>query len=200
MIKSILPLYIGQDVTPDFLSEHLYASFKQVLPDLQIGFGTDQDFAELNRNRPSGENHDFVCFSLNPQVHAWDTRTLLKNLRTLPDIITTVKSFTDKPIYISPLTIQRRAEKTSSGFLKEDPADRAHTHFAIGWYLLALYYLQGAEQVLLHFLPRELIDQRPRSIPVEEKRNTVRIHEIPPVGGDANGKAQLARRRPCWLM
>lgn len=163
IVKSLLPLHKDHEVTPDYLSDHLYQPFKEAFPDLRIGYGTDLYFAELNRNRPTGPYYDFVSFSLNPQVHARDTRTLLENLKALPDIIATVKSFTDKPIYISPLSLRRRAEKAPTGFLEEDPDERIHTRFAAGWYLQALYDLRGVEQVTLSlpsFVIRDIGDSK----------------------------------------
>ncbi|MGI8702207.1 MAG: hypothetical protein ACR2JU_13570 [Nocardioidaceae bacterium] len=48
--------------------------------------GTDQFFNELNRARPDYSGLDGVAFSLNPQVHASDDRSVTQNASTINDI------------------------------------------------------------------------------------------------------------------
>jgi hypothetical protein len=151
-IASILPLYSGEPVTPGFLSKYGYPILKQAYPDIEVGYGTDGYFTELNRQRPSGELFDFVSFSCHPQVHANDTRTLMENLSALPDMIETIRSFTKKPIAVSPLTFKERKKPVAANTgVREDPADiRQKQWFGAAWTLLCLYFLRGADRVSLY--------------------------------------------------
>lgn len=54
--------------------------------DTPVFSGTDQFFNELNRARPDYSNLEGINFSLNPQVHACDDRSLTDNARTVGDI------------------------------------------------------------------------------------------------------------------
>ena len=151
-IASILPLYAERQVTPDFLSEYCYPVLKRTYPAIQVGYGTDRYFTELNRERPVGESFDYVSFSCHPQAHAKDTRTLLENLAALPDIIETIRSFTKKPIAVSPVTFSKRKKRDeANGIVQEDPADiRQKQWFGAGWTLLCLYFLSGADRICIY--------------------------------------------------
>ena len=151
-IESILPLYSESQVTPDFLLEYCYPVLKKTYPAIQLGYGTDGYFTELNRQRPGGEPFDFVSFSCHPQAHAKDTRTLLENLAALPEIIETIRSFTKKPIAVSPVTFSKRKKPDeANGIVREDPADiRQKQWFGAGWTLLCLYFLHGADRISIY--------------------------------------------------
>ncbi|MEO6963241.1 MAG: hypothetical protein ABIY90_14795 [Puia sp.] len=148
-IASILPLYDGYQVTPDFLSEYGYPILKKTFPAIEIGYGTDGHFTELNRQRPAGESFDFVSFSCHPQVHAKDTRTLMENLAALPDIIETIRSFTEKPLVVSPVSFTKRKKPDAANMgVPEEPADIRQTQwFGAAWTLLCLYFLHGADRI-----------------------------------------------------
>jgi hypothetical protein len=108
-IYSILLLDRNAEVTPPGLMEKGYTTIKTKFPSLQVGYGTDGYFANINRSRPGNLPHDFISFSSNPQAHATDTRTIIENLESYPSIIRTAKSFTNKRIHVSPLTINERS-------------------------------------------------------------------------------------------
>lgn len=48
--------------------------------------GTGQFFVDINRDRPDYSRIDGIVFALNPQVHACDDRSLMQNVRSVPDI------------------------------------------------------------------------------------------------------------------
>jgi hypothetical protein len=150
-IAGILPLYAGRPVTPVFLLDYGYPILKKACPGIPVGYGTDEYFTELNRERPAGELFDFVSFSCHPQVHANDTRTLMENLPALPDIIETIRSFTKKPIAVSQVTFNgRKKPDPANPDVREDPADiRQRQWFGAAWTLLCLYFLRGADRITL---------------------------------------------------
>lgn len=150
-IKSILPQHKSYKVTPPFLQEYFYPLLKRSFPQIMVGYGTDIYFTELNRQRPQHDGFDFVSFSLNPQVHSFDEKTMLENIETIPDIIHTIRSFTDKPVFISPVTFKKRKNHDGAGSTRHAPVNnfdaRQNTWFGAGWFLLCLFQLHDAEQV-----------------------------------------------------
>lgn len=150
-VRSILPQHKTHKVTPSFLQEFFYPLVKQQFPGIQVGYGTDIYFTELNRQRPQNDLFDFVSFSLNPQVHSFDAQTILENTDTITDMIRTVRSFTDKPVFISPVTFKKRKNHDGTGDTRHDLVNnfdaRQHTGFGAGWFLLCLSRLENVQQV-----------------------------------------------------
>lgn len=76
-------------------------------PDLVIGGGTNGNFAELNRARPDIEHMDAVSYTINPQVHASDERSLIEALSGQKDTVLTARSFCGTlPICVSSVTLK----------------------------------------------------------------------------------------------
>jgi hypothetical protein len=133
---SILILQKGAPATPQALMQRLYPALKKRFGNVQVGYGTDGFFAELNRNRPAGETpHDFLSFPVNPQVHASDTRSVLENLEAQHHTLETLRTFSDKPIHVSPLTFYARHASGDA---------RQQTNVAAWWYLSAMHNLSAA--------------------------------------------------------
>lgn len=149
-IGCILPLQEYKKVTPVTIANRL----KQRLPGIKIGYGTDAYFAELNRARPAGLSFDFISFSMNPQVHADDTRSLVENLGRQADLIATAKTFAQaKEIHVSPVTFMKRNNPDATSTSKNaayiaDP--RLHTSFAACWTLLCLQNLAFADRITFY--------------------------------------------------
>ncbi|MDQ3843907.1 MAG: hypothetical protein M3342_07815, partial [Bacteroidota bacterium] len=157
LIESILPLQEQHHITPPELLEIIYPILKNAFPHIQIGYGTDGFFAELNRNRPGGLDYDFISFSLNPQVHADDSRTLIENLEAQKDTVTTLRSFIgDKHIHVSPVTFKIRHHDAGplNGAVVEhnqpDYDERQHTSFGAWWTLMMIKNLSGAERITFY--------------------------------------------------
>ncbi|MFT4023755.1 MAG: hypothetical protein QM664_08230 [Flavihumibacter sp.] len=150
LVKSLLPLHKKHKATPAFLQQYFYPFSKQQWPQVKTGYGTDAYFAELNRHRPENELFDFVIFSINPQVHVTDTPTLLDNIGSIPYMMETIRSFTGKPVYVSPVTLKKRKNHDAADNPHapvDHTDDRLHTAFGAGWFLRCLYALHGAAQV-----------------------------------------------------
>lgn len=74
-----------------------------------FGSGTNRYFTELNRNRPPVDSVDAVCYSLNPQVHAFDDRSLVETLEGQVATLSSARSFVGNlPIIVSPITLKPR--------------------------------------------------------------------------------------------
>ncbi len=72
--------------TPPELGEEVSRQLVTAGVSVPVFSGTDQFFNEVNRARPDYTRLDGVAFSLNPQVHACDDRSLMANVEALPDV------------------------------------------------------------------------------------------------------------------
>ena len=107
-IKKIILLSRDSLTTDQQLINHA-TTIKANWPNVKIGAGTDYNFTELNRNRLDGEPLDFISFSIDPQEHATDDRTLIENMEGQKEVVqTALKLYPKKSIHVSPLMFRRR--------------------------------------------------------------------------------------------
>jgi D-apionolactonase len=123
-----------------------------------IGTGTDAFFTELNRGRPAEDARDFVTFSTNPQVHAFEIVDLVETLAAHTPLIDTARIFShDKPVTVSPVTLKMRFNPNATGPEPAPPPGelpsqvdvRQMSLFGAGWTLGSLKYLaaQNVERI-----------------------------------------------------
>jgi hypothetical protein len=75
----------------------------------KVAGGTDLYFTELNRNPECASFVDQINFSINPQVHSFDDRTLIQNTATQKTIGTNAALIApDKRISVGPITLRPR--------------------------------------------------------------------------------------------
>jgi len=158
-LKQVLLLKEGSATTPQELIDEV-SSLKSVFPRVQFGAGTDYNFNELNKNRFDASNVDFVCFSMDPQEHAYDDLTILENSGSLPYLIRSARSIYGESIdvHISPLTLRRRYNPYATvpedvyidEVLRADP--RQKEKFAALWTFCSLVNLAkgNADSVTLY--------------------------------------------------
>lgn len=147
-LHSILLFNVATLTTSNTLLRALVPVLRSTWPDVLIGGGTDDNFAELNRNPFDFEQVDFVTYSINPQVHAFDDLTLQENIAGQPETVRTARQFSkNKPIHISPVTLRPRFT-TIDGTATERltmPADsRQTTEFGAEWTRQSLNALANA--------------------------------------------------------
>lgn len=114
-----------------------------------IGAGTDAFFAEINRGRPPAERVDFVTYSSNPQVHAFDNASWVETLPVLPVTVESAAQFSGgKPVVISPITLKMRWNPNATapsvpvlGDLPPQVDVRQMSLFGAGWTLGSLKFL-----------------------------------------------------------
>jgi hypothetical protein len=120
---------------------------------LPIGAGTDYFFTELNRERPASAALDFVTYSINPQVHAFDNLSLVETLPVQGMTVASAQTFAaGKPVIISPVTLKMRANPNATGPEPEpQPGQlppqvdaRQMSLFGAGWTLGSIKYLAAA--------------------------------------------------------
>ncbi len=121
-----------------------------------LGGGTDLYFTELNREPPDPLAFDVLNFSLNPQVHAFDDRTLIQNTMTQRIVAQDAPRITDPArISVSPISLRPRfnpnaTDPTSDVSNTDLPSDvdaRQRTYFAANWTAMSIKYLTAADTV-----------------------------------------------------
>lgn len=142
VIKEIL--FLGPTkLTSDDIIHTYVPRLKEILPYTKIGGGTDCYFAELNRGKIDASLLDFISFSINPQVHAFDNLTLIENMAAQYDAVMSASSlYPSLPIHVSPVTLLPRFNPDAtqvyiSGNMPSNstPDPRQHSLFAAGWTL-----------------------------------------------------------------
>ncbi len=143
-IKSILPLHVNGNMHFE-VSARIYAVLKKSLPNVAIGYGTDGFFAALNRNRPRTSQFDFLSYSINPQAHAIDTRTIVENLSGQSHTLKTASDFAaGKSIHVSPVTFKARSDDNNS------IDERLHSYFGAWWTLQTIKNLSSASNITFY--------------------------------------------------
>jgi len=79
-------------------------------PGVPVIAGSNQNFAELNRNRPADFSQG-VAFGLHPQVHAVDDESIMANLASHDSLLESVRAFAKgAPVVLSPVTFGPRGQ------------------------------------------------------------------------------------------
>ena len=117
---------------------------------IKIGSGTNVFFTDLNRSVTPTEIMDFVSYSINPQVHAFDNLSLIESLEAQGKTIESAKKLSkNKPIAVTPITFKMRFNPNADTLNEELKNDqlpsqvdvRQMSLFGAGWTLGSLKYL-----------------------------------------------------------
>jgi len=131
--------------------------------------GTDDNLAELNRNRvdPAEVGAEGVVFAATPTVHDDDAGAIAATSDALPAMAATVRSFARGVLEVGPLTLRPRRTIHAAGRVDRLGRDagsidpRQHAPLAAAWLLasLATFATAGVERVTLGELsgPRGLV-------------------------------------------
>lgn len=121
---------------------------RQTLSGAPVGGGTNIYFTELNRTRPQPEWLDVACYSINPQVHAFDDQSLVENLEPQADTVKSARSFLGaKPIAVTPVTLRPRFNPNDPATIDHNPRKydpRQGSLFGASWTLGSIKYLAEA--------------------------------------------------------
>jgi D-apionolactonase len=119
-------------------SAHWVRMAEAVLPgDAPFAAGTDANFAELNRARPDATETALPCFSMNPQVHAFDDASMIENLGAQVATVESARQFAPRPVVVSPITLRPRPQADG----------RQRSHFAAAWTLGSLARLAALDGI-----------------------------------------------------
>ena len=143
-------------VTPDGLVPMARRHLTAVAPRAAFGAGTDAFFTELNRDPPRPGQADFVFFSLNPQVHAFDNASIVETLEAQPQMLHDARRIANgRPVAVTPVTLRPRGapsptdDEANGTALPPDVDPRQATLFAAGWTLGTIAALADADSLTL---------------------------------------------------
>jgi hypothetical protein len=123
---------------------------REVMPQAAFVGGTDMYFCELNRTRPRVEAMDGVSYTIIPQAHAFDERSLAETLEAQGETVKSTRAFAgDRPVIVSPITLKRRYNPHATEVEAERAADelpdavdpRQMSLFGAAWTAGSIKYL-----------------------------------------------------------
>lgn len=125
-----------------------------------IGSGTNADLYQLNLDRPPGDG-DFIGWSMNPQVHAFDNASLAETPEAAGHQLASVRSYyPGRALVVSPITLKPRFNPNATGLPQPVPAGelpakvdpRQRSLFAAAWTLAMLQAVaEGGAQSVTFF-------------------------------------------------
>jgi len=145
-----------EKVTPDDWAARARTALTDAFAQVPLGGGTDLYFTELNREPPDPTAFDVLNFSINPQVHAFDDRTLVQNARTQAVVAANAPRVTNvTPVSVAPISLRPRFNPNatdpeadvSNTALPSDVDARQASYFAANWTAMSVKYLSEAGTV-----------------------------------------------------
>ena len=141
--------------TPNQWLETAKQKLSSLSPNVLLASGSNDSFAELNRNRLAPDSQVLPCYPINPQVHAIDHTTLIENLAAQIHTIDTVHQFAPRSTVISPITLKPQiTSHTATDDKRPSPASlppsvdaRQMSLFAASWTLGSLARLIASEKI-----------------------------------------------------
>jgi hypothetical protein len=89
-------------------------------PSAKIGGGSAVYFTELNRERPGLHGAHLLCYSVNPQVHAFDNTSLIENALAIGYTVESARALGGgRPVAITPITLRPRFNPDATGAASE---------------------------------------------------------------------------------
>ncbi len=158
----------GRPPTPDAT-----VALRKAAAPLPVWVGTDGNFTELNRQRPAIGSFDGLAFAANPQVHAFDDRSVAENAAGLAFCVRDACAMSDgMPVAVSPLTLlpSVNADAPDANPVAPPADPRQRVPFAAAWFVAAYAHAaaSGAHAVTLGPLvgPAGLCNDAGRPYPI----------------------------------
>ncbi len=81
-----------------------------------IGSGTDAFFTQINRDPMDPEKMEFVAYSNNPQVHAFDNASIMATTQgQIANLKSCAQMYPELPIWVTPITMKMRWNPDATG-------------------------------------------------------------------------------------
>jgi hypothetical protein len=145
-----LVFHVGERSTTERWIRLARPALRSIAPSAPLVSGTNANFCELNRGRPPVELLDGVCYSAQPQEHAYDNASLVETLECLAVTVQSARKFTGSlPLHVTPITLRKRFNPyatgpeppTPPGELPSQVDPRQMSLFGAAWTLGSLKYL-----------------------------------------------------------
>lgn len=99
--------------TPTTILRLVHDRLGTAFPHALFAGGTDQNFSDVNRERPTDPVFEGICCSICPTVHAADDGSMVENIAGAGEVVRFARTFTDgaphgRAIVISPVTLATR--------------------------------------------------------------------------------------------
>jgi hypothetical protein len=95
--------------TPAAIVRLVRDALAPVTGDVVFAGGTDQNFSDINRDRPSDPVLTGVCFSISPTVHAADDASIVENIAGQSEVVRFASAIAaPRSIHVSPVTLATR--------------------------------------------------------------------------------------------
>jgi hypothetical protein len=188
---------------------------REVMPQAACVGGTDMYFCELNRTRPRVEAMDGVSYTIIPQAHAFDERSLAETLEAQGETVKSTRAFAgDRPVIVSPITLKRRYNPHATEVEAEREADelpdavdpRQMSLFGAAWTAGSIKYLaeSGAASLTYYetvgwrgLMERESGSELPEHFPSEPEMVFPLYHVFADVAGWKGGSiVECSSNRP----
>lgn len=135
-------LHESENPTSEQTVERVRPALQKMAPHALFAAGTRDFFTEINRVRLEPGATSSLCYSNNPQVHAFDNITMVENLAGQVYNVESARAFTARPVIVSPITLRIRNQAGAAaerpGALTDLPSDvdpRQLSLFGAGWTL-----------------------------------------------------------------
>jgi hypothetical protein len=139
--KSVRSVWIFGDehnVSNDRVLHAVRGELRSLFPNAAFVGGSASHFVELNRYPFNFSLVDAAGYSVTPQAHANDDRTIIENLAAQPHAVRSARQLSSgKPVIVSPITLRG---------VHAEPDLRQSTLFTAGWTVGSIKYL-GEEGV-----------------------------------------------------
>lgn len=149
-VRYLLLFSTTRKTTPDSLINSLIDRIRKEFPGTWVGGGTNAYFAELNRARFDPHSLDFISYSINPQVHAFDHASLTETLEAQSQTVLSARTISEgRDVVVSPITLRPRFNPNAtgeeapltSGELPSQVDVRQMSIYGACWMLISLKYL-----------------------------------------------------------
>jgi hypothetical protein len=149
-LRRVLLFHNRSWTTPEHILKSGCEAIARYDASVPVYAGTTANFAELNRARPRGDGISGICYSIQPQEHAFDDSSLIECCAAIEDTVRSARQFCGKlPIAVTPITLRKRVNPYATGpALPVSPNEllptvdpRQMSLFGAGWTLAALKYL-----------------------------------------------------------
>jgi hypothetical protein len=141
-VRLWIVLHESENPASEKTVQQIRPALQKYAPAVLFAAGTRDFFTEVNRVHLQPGAASSICYSNNPQVHAFDNTTMIENLAGQVYNVETAKHFTPRPVVVSPITLRIRdnagAANEKPGALAELPSDvdpRQLSLFGAGWTL-----------------------------------------------------------------
>jgi len=144
----------GESCTAERWVAMARSALEPCAPGATFASGTNAYFTELNRGSPPGPSSDALVYSLNPQIHSFDDRSIMETLSAQPATVESARAIGGKRrIFVSPVTLKPRFNVVATGPIPPVPPGelppqvdvRQMSLFAAAWTLGCIARLAGSE-------------------------------------------------------